>query len=201
VGYALAVIASIAPSPAAAQVYGVLQAVAGPGVPPITSVAVQAQEFDDVNSAIADTIQQALAARGIQVDAGAMMILAYDTELSAATSDATDPQGVDLTELGASGENQDLFPQQDIGPLYGEWNVPSLPIADIPLGGGKSGRDLQGYSLSFFLGADGSPPVWQGVVRSRLPQQDPVPVARSMIGPLVRSVGQSVPPTRVMLQR
>lgn len=191
---------TLQPSPAAAQVYGTLQAVAGPAVPPLTTVAVQAMEYDSVNTAIVDAIRRALVARGIRIDPNATMVLSFDTEWSAATADASGAGGVDDTEVGAPGVDQDLFPGSDIGTLYGEDEMPSSPLMTFPLG--RAGTDGgQRYSLTFFLGLSGASPVWQGGVRAKLPEQDPVPVAKVMIAPLVRAIGKTVAPTRVVLQQ
>lgn len=168
-------------------------------------VQVQPQEFNDVDNQLIDSITSALAARGIQVDPNATMVLSFDTEISDLTQ-GQDGGGVDETELGARGEDQDLFPDSPVGPVEGEYPTTFTDeTVVIQLGGAKARGEAprqptRSYSLDFILSADGGVPIWQGSIRARLPEQDPVRVARSMVPPLVANMGQTVSPTRVQLQ-
>lgn len=183
-----------------------LRAVGDAQMPPIQSVQLQPEEFTDVDNQLISTITSALAARGIQVDPNATMVLSFDTE----DSDLSQGQGVGSindTELTSPGEDQDLFPDSDIGPVEGEFPTTVLGGgASLTIGGGGGGpaapqpgpRRL--YSLDFTLTGGGDVPIWQGSVRAKLPAQDPLNVAQAMVTPLVANIGQTVSPQRVKLQ-
>ncbi len=168
-------------------------------------VQVQPQEFTDVDSQLIGAITRALADRGIQVDPNATMVLSFDTEISDLT-EGPDGGGVNDTELGAPGDDEDLFPDSPVGPVEGEYPTTFTDeTVVIPLGGAKARGEAprqptRSYSLDFVLSADGGVPIWQGSIRARLPEQDPLGVARSMVPPLVASMGQTINPTRVQLQ-
>ena len=165
-------------------------------------VQIQPQEFTDVDNQLIDPITSALAARGIQVDPNATMVLSFDTEISNLT-EAPGGGGVNDTELGAPGDDEDLFPDNPVSPVEGEYPTTFTDETVVfKLGGAAPPQPaaIRSYSLDFVLSGDGGVPIWQGSIRARLPEQDPVGVARSMVLPLVASMGQTVSPTRVQLQ-
>lgn len=195
---------ALLPSAPAAEA-ATLRAVGTAQVSAFQRVQIQSQEFTDVDSQLIGPITSALAARGIQVDPNATMVLTYDTEISDLT-EGPGGGGVNDTELGAPGDDEDLFPDSPVSPVEGEY-LPTFTDETMvfKLGGAKARGEApqqptRSYSLDFVLSGDGGVPIWQGSIRARLPEQDPVGVARSMVLPLVASMGQTVSPTRVQLQ-
>lgn len=191
----------LAASPALAQQhgYGTLQAVGGAGLPKGASVAVNAEEFTDVNTRLTPVIEQALKARGYLVDPNAETVLSFDTEMSART-DAL-PGGGGFEEASPEELLQSPPPDTEMGEsLADEDQALSFGEPSIQLGGGGGGGGGAGYSLTFTLGPQGGVPSWQGSVTAVLDQQGAYEVARSMVPVLVDHIGASAKAERVPLQ-
>lgn len=202
-GSAASLLSAAAAQDATSRVRATIQAVAGPAVPAIERVALQAQSAEDVDQRLEATITAALAARGIAVDAAAPLILTYDTEFGNATVAVPGMDtGVNLTELGDPGTEAEMAGGGAITPETGPLAPldPLLPTFSEPFGsepfGGHVGRGArpaggQPYSLMFTIGMDGAPPVWTGSIEAILPPQDPLAVAKVMVPPLVQAIGRS----------
>jgi hypothetical protein len=161
-------------------------------VPAGVAVSVSAQDFDDVNNRLTPVIEQALMAQGYRItDADDAMQLTFDTELSGATLGNSPGDDPTASEVGSAVEDSDMFDEgPDTGPHPQQFEG-IAPQATIPLG--APGRALGGrYSLWFVLGQPSAPPIWQGAVTARLPQQDPYEIAAAMVPLLVRQIGKTV---------
>jgi hypothetical protein len=188
------------PAPASAQTTAAtavakVRAVASPWMPTIKRLRIQPDESTAVDTLLEKTIGDALARRGITVDPAAPMTLYYDTEISAETVNPA--PGINDTELGAPGTDQDLFSPGDFGPVYGENNPNMMLPVPVPQNGqgGAAGQQAQAggqpYGLSFVIGEPDADPVWSGAIRATMPAQDPEAVARVMTPPLVTAIGRS----------
>jgi hypothetical protein len=178
--------------------FGTLQAVGTTGLPKGASVAVNAEEYTDVNTRLASVIEEALKARGYQVDPNAETVLSFDTEMSA----QTDPlSGGGLEEGAPETLPEAPPPDTEMGEsLTDEDQALSFGEPTIQLGGAGGGGGGAGYSLTFVLGPQGGVPTWQGSVTAVLDQQGAYEVARSMVPVLVDHIGTSAKAERVPLQ-
>ncbi len=169
-----------------------LNAVAGPAFPSGTPISVQAAEFTDLNTRLQEVVEKALTARGYTVQTDAPFILSYDTEMSG----QTDPEAPGFRDSGAEEAARDMenTPGWNDGggelgrdqPEMYDSNVASIPLESSP------GTTPNNYSLSFTLGRDGSPAIWQGSVTAVLPARDPFETAEAMVPVLADHIGQTV---------
>lgn len=179
--------------------FGTLQAVGAAGLPKGSSVAVNAEEFTDVNTRLATVIEQALEARGYRVDPNAATVLSFDTEMSAQTDPL--PGGGGFEEASPDELLAAPPPDTEMGEsLADEDQALSFGEPSIQLGGGGAAGGGSTYSLTFTLGPQGGVPSWQGSVTAVLDQQGAYDVARSMVPVLVDHIGASAKAERVPLQ-
>lgn len=155
---------------------GIVEAVAGPSVPAGTPIAVVAEEFTDLNTQLQEVVEKALTRRGFTVSQDAPLILSFDVELSNATADIQDRAGANIVGSGEPGAVQPEIEQ---------------PQVMIPFGHSGSGDAGAIRSLSFTLGRDGRPPIWQGSVTATLPRSNPLEAARAMVPVLVDYIGRA----------
>lgn len=174
-----------------------LNAVAGPAFPAGTPISVQAAEFTDVNTRLQEVVEKALVARGYKIQPNAPFILSYDTEMSGQT-DAEPPGFRDSGTIEAERDMEDTPAWDDGGGELGrdEPDMDDSNIASIPLGSTPKATDNH-YSLSFILGRDGSPAIWQGSVSAMLPARDPFETAEAMVPVLADHIGETVRNQRV----
>lgn len=188
----VSVLAIVFPGQVSAQgAVAELNAVAGPPFPAGTPISVQAAEFTDVNTRLQGVIEKALVARGYQIQPNAPFVLSYDTQMSA----QTDPEPSEFRDSGAIEAERDMVdtpPWDDGGGELGR----ALPDAfdaggaTIPLGDPAVTTPSR-YSLSFILGRDGAPAIWQGSVTASLPSQDPFETAEAMVPVLADHIGKT----------
>jgi len=174
-----------------------LNAVAGPALPAGTPISVQAAEFTDLNNRLQEVVEKALTARGYTVQADAPFILSYDTEMSG----QTDPEAPGFRDSGAEEAAREMenTPGWNDGggelgrdePDMDDSNIASIPLESSP------GTTPNNYSLSFILGRDGSPAIWQGSVTAALPARDPFETAEAMVPVLADHIGQTVRDERI----
>ena len=190
-------LAALFPARAGAQGgLGELNAVAGPSFPAGTPITVEAAEFTDLNTRLREIIEKALVARGYKIQPKAPFILSYDTEMSSRTD--PEPRGFrDSGTIEAEKDMEETPPWDDGGGEMGR-DEPRMfgPDSDsdaisIPLGS-STGTNQNHYSLSFTLGRDGSPAIWQGAVTAVLPNGDPFEIAETMVPVLADHIGQTV---------
>lgn len=173
---------------------GVVNAIAGPSVPAGAPVSVVAGEFTDVNTRLQEVVERALADRGFTVARDAPLILSFDVEMSNRTSDIEHRGGGNIVGSGEPGMDRppERLPWQDAG---GELGREEPDIGEsrfkIPFGGGGNGGGSR-HALSFTLGHDARPPVWQGSVTVTLATTDPFAAAQAMVPVLVNYIGQTV---------
>ena len=189
---------------------GVVNAVSGPSVPAGTPIAVVAEEFTDLNTQLQEVVERAMTARGFTVSQDAPLILSFDVEMSSATADIADRAGANIVgggEPGATGSPYQQDPTGDPGAnespyQQGPWQgdggdlgqeEPEIggPQVTIPFGHGGGGNAGATRSLSFTLGRDGRPPVWQGSVTATLPRSNPFEAAEAMVPVLVDYIGRT----------
>jgi hypothetical protein len=173
---------------------GVVNAVGAPSVPAGTPIAVVAEEFTDLNTELQDVIERALAGHGFTVDQDAPLILSFDVEMTNATADIEDRAGANIVGSGEPGATESPYeerPLQDAGGELGRYE-PEIggPQVTIPFGHGGGGGAKR--SLSFVLGRDGRPPIWQGSVTATLPSSNPLEAAQAMVPVLVDYIGRTV---------
>jgi hypothetical protein len=173
---------------------GVVNAIAGPSVPAGAPVSVVAGEFTDVNTRLQEVVERALADRGFTVARDAPLILSFDVEMSNRTSDIEHRGGGNIVGSGEPGMDAPSrrLPWQDAG---GELGREEPDIGEsrfkIPFGGGGNGGGSR-HALSFTLGHDARPPIWQGSVTVTLATTDPFAAAQAMVPVLVNYIGQTV---------
>lgn len=155
---------------------GIVDAVAGPSVPAGTPIAVVAEEFTDLNTQLQEVVEKALTRRGFTVSQDAPLILSFDVELSNATADIQDRAGANIVGSGEPGAAQPEIDQ---------------PQVTIPFGHSAGGDAGAIRSLSFTLGRDGRPPIWQGSVTATLPRSNPLEAAQAMVPVLVDYIGRT----------
>ena len=181
---------------------GVVNAVADPQFPTGQPIAVVAEEFTDLNTQLQDVVERALVAHGFTVTQNAPLILSFDTEMTNATADVQDRAGGNIVGSGEPGAAPpyEEFLSEEFGSNLGD-EPPEIanPQISMPLGGGGLAGGSQ-YSLSFTLGRDGRPPVWEGSVTATLPTSDPFAAAQAMVPVLVSHVGRTVRGERVAIQ-
>lgn len=194
----------------AAAGQGVVDAVGGPSVPAGTPIAVVAEDFTDLNTHLQEVIERALVRRGFTVNQHAPLILSFEVEMSNATADIDDQAGANVVgsgEPGAAGSPYQQDPSGEPGatespyqqdPWQGagddlEQEEPEFeePQVAIPFGQGGGGDAGTIRSLSFTLGRDGRPPVWEGSVTATLPNSDPFEAAKAMVPVLVDYIGRT----------
>ncbi len=198
---AVPVLAMLLPAQVSAQgAVAELDTVAGPAFPAGTPISVQAEEFTDVNTRLQNVIEKALVARGYTVQSNAAFILSYDTEMSAQTD--AEPRGFrDSGAIEAEREEVDTPPWDDGGGELGRALPDAFDAGDatIPLGDPAATTDNP-YSLSFTLGQEGAPAIWQGSVTAALPGQDPFEAAEAMVPVLADHIGKTVRDQKVSLE-
>jgi hypothetical protein len=189
---------------------GIVDAVAGPSVPAGTPIAVVAEEFSDLNTQLQEVVERALTQRGFTVKQDAPMILSFDVEMSNATADIQDRAGGNIVgsgEPGATGSPYQVDPAGEPGanespdqpgPWQGGRGDPGQqdpavgePQVTIPFGRAGGGDAGAIRSLSFTLGRDGRPPIWEGTVTATLPGSNPYDAARAMVPVLVDYIGRT----------
>lgn len=160
-------------------------------VPPGSALAVSARDFTDLNTRLQSVIEQALTARGFNVDANAALQLVYSTQLSNATDGPTSGEPPSGSEVGDMQEDRQMDVEgPDTGPHPSQFEQ-TVPQVNVSLGeAGKSA--LSRYTLDFVLGAPGQTPVWTGGVAVALPSRDPFPIAQDMVEMLVPQIGKTV---------
>lgn len=176
------------PEAAAGDATAALRAVGDAQVSKGQPISVVAEEFTDVNTRLQDVIEQALAARGYDVQPQAALVLSFDTEMSS----QTDP------EAGVRGDpdeqevlDQESDPIGDTSDLGREDPLTPAPQIQDSFGGEPPLEGTQ-YSLTFVLGREDAPAIWQGDVTAVLPASDPFDVASGMVPVLADHIGQAV---------
>ena len=189
---------------------GVVNAVGGPSVPAGTPIAVVAEEFTDLNTQLQEVIERALAGHGFTVKQDAPLILSFNVELSSASADVEDQAGSNIVGSGEPGTDESPYQQDptgdpganespyqetpwqgaagDLGQEEPEFEEPQ---GAIPFGQGGGGDAGATRSLSFTLGRDGRPPVWEGSVTATLPTSNPYEAAQAMVPVLVDYIGRT----------
>ena len=87
-------------------------------------------------------------------------------------------------------EDQESEPIGDTSDLGRRDPLQTVPQVRVPLGSDATSGGSQ-YSLTFILGRDGSPAIWQGAVTAVLPASDPFDVASGMVPVLTDHIGQT----------
>lgn len=200
---AFPVLVMLLPASVSAQgAVGQLNAVAGPPLPKGTPIAVVAEEFTDLNTRLQGIVEKALVARGYTVQSNAPFTLSYDTEMSS----QTDPEPPGFKEDGVEEVEQDMEqtpPWDDGGGELGrdepEMFGPESDGASIPLGSTPPLEQGQ-YSLSFILGRNDSPAIWQGSLTANMPGSGPFEAAQVMVPILADHIGQTVRGKRVPIE-
>ena len=197
---------------------GVVNAIGGPSVSAGTPIAVVAEEFTDLNTQLQEVIERALAGRGFTVNQDAPLILSFDVEMSSATADIEDRAGGNIVGSGEPGATESPYQLDPMGepganespyqpgPWQGAEGDPGQedpavgePQVTIPFGRAGGGDAGPRRSLSFILGRDGRPPVWQGSVTATLPGSTPYEAAQAMVPVLVDYIGRTARGERVTI--
>ena len=155
---------------------GVVNAVGEAAIPAGAPIAVVAKEFTDLNSRLQEVVERALADRGFTVAPNAPLILSFDVEMSSETNDIEHRGGGNIVGSGEPGAEQPEIQE---------------PQVKIPLDGDDGGDVGSRHSLSFTMGQDGRPPIWQGSVTATLPTSDPFEAAQAMTPVLAGYVGRN----------